>query len=1305
MAINYKVEVDVKDAEKKLNEVSSKFEDAFNAGRAFDGNNLALKRLISETSTYLRQLKKQYEDTVAVLGENAKGSPVLKQLQKDIKTAESELQGLRENLKERRMGSENMFLGISQGAQGLMGAFTAAQGAAAMFGAEQEKLQKIQTKLQASMSILMGLQRLGNALQSTSQFRVQILNRLLEKYHEVNLKVAKSEGAKRLAMMGWIGLIAGAIAGLTALIVKYSKYAEEVKKARELQKQFRQEFAGSAGTQLATLAKLEAGWKATNGSLEEQQKFIAKNKTEFESLGYSVKSVNDAEKLLVQDKQSVIDSILAKARAAARFAQITSLLNEQMKLQSQLEDATLNGWQRLWASAYADRKATWANNAELKSLGLIPQSMTSSEFALLDEEAQKKIYDYFYQKRYDEKLANKNKKTQEEIDKAQTKIDELVDKYISEIANVTDQTGDEQYRKNLAARLEAARKGYESILRLNQDMENRLADARIAAIQNETQREIESLRQQHDKRMQEIQREKEDYIEKLKEQAKLEFLAGNPNADAADFGQNWKPTSEQSQYIQEYFDEMMRLAGVAYDRATDRLYAKMQESKWDYWQKYGTVGSKEKAIIEEYAAKIKEAEESNDIWKSLSLNAEKEEKLWQLHNASRLEYLEQYGSYREKELAIIEKYDHLIENEMDEHQRKTLELQREQELSRLRQQSGGNIIFWDEKQLSRNTLKKALADAEKELNRLRSSGKSTNEEINVMLDRVQKIRAELESANWGTADTSIQSFAGGIVKLFELQKDLENNKKRLKWFGEDEKGYQEYKTLVDQGEDAIARQKENLRNSIPLMAANAFSNTLKEAAESMRQIAEAAGDAKLAKLADTFEGVAQNIDYAAQGAAIGGQTGGGWGAAIGATAAGIVDWIRQIIQASNTATVNEKLAIRYAKAWDDALKDIAIDMQEINYNSIFGDRNLAKGIEGARAATEAITRYTEALRGANEESAKKAREEWNKGNYKTFSNGQKLDVYGRAALANYISQQSGLQNAIITTSQHWLKKDTKQTLNTLYPELFDNGEINIENVKRLLETESLLNNEVNKDLRNQLEELVRLKEAYDDALDAIDDTISATFSSLASDLTDIIWDSVMNGTNAWDEFKKVGSSAITALGKQLLQELLITSYLDQFKERMRNAYMLGDATQAQNEIRSITGEIFNGLSGVFDNISGVAQEWKEWAQQEGFDLTEAAERTAASKAISGVTQESFDDALGRFTAIQSHTYELNETTKALREQQANLLAVTSSILYEVQGIHRDTERMQASLDTIQGDMTIVRSNTSTMNDKGVRMLN
>lgn len=58
--------------------------------------------------------------------------------------------------------------GLVEGAQGLAGGFAIAEGAAALFGAENEDLQKSMQKLQAIMAIMMGLQQIQNVLQKDS---------------------------------------------------------------------------------------------------------------------------------------------------------------------------------------------------------------------------------------------------------------------------------------------------------------------------------------------------------------------------------------------------------------------------------------------------------------------------------------------------------------------------------------------------------------------------------------------------------------------------------------------------------------------------------------------------------------------------------------------------------------------------------------------------------------------------------------------------------------------------------------------------------------------------------------------------------------------------------------------------------------------------------------------------------------------------------------------------------------------------------------------------------------------------------
>ena len=69
------------------------------------------------------------------------------------------------------LGSDTFaFDSLIQGAQTLAGAYGVAQGAAALFGSENEDLQKTFVKLQAIMTVIQGLQSVANGLQKESAF-------------------------------------------------------------------------------------------------------------------------------------------------------------------------------------------------------------------------------------------------------------------------------------------------------------------------------------------------------------------------------------------------------------------------------------------------------------------------------------------------------------------------------------------------------------------------------------------------------------------------------------------------------------------------------------------------------------------------------------------------------------------------------------------------------------------------------------------------------------------------------------------------------------------------------------------------------------------------------------------------------------------------------------------------------------------------------------------------------------------------------------------------------------------------------
>lgn len=151
-----------------------------------------------------------------------------------------------------------VFDGLIAAAQGLVGVYSVAQGAAALFGDENEELQKTFVKLQAIMSVLQGLQAIQNALQKENAAR-QLVSIGLQKITvlQTNLQTAAESRsiivryaaiAAQKALNAAMSLAGGpllAIIGLLALVlISLSSFSSaSVKAARDFAK-LNEEFKG-----------------------------------------------------------------------------------------------------------------------------------------------------------------------------------------------------------------------------------------------------------------------------------------------------------------------------------------------------------------------------------------------------------------------------------------------------------------------------------------------------------------------------------------------------------------------------------------------------------------------------------------------------------------------------------------------------------------------------------------------------------------------------------------------------------------------------------------------------------------------------------------------------------------------------------------------------------------------------------------------------------------------------------------------------------------------------------------------------
>lgn len=112
----------------------------------------------------------------------------LKDIQSDIQSQGSVL-----------ANDENSFAGVLSGLNGLVGGFTAAQGAIALFAGENENLQKIMLKVQSLMSITMGLQQVSATLNKDSAFTLVTLNSLKEWWNKLTGQSVVEETAETTA--------------------------------------------------------------------------------------------------------------------------------------------------------------------------------------------------------------------------------------------------------------------------------------------------------------------------------------------------------------------------------------------------------------------------------------------------------------------------------------------------------------------------------------------------------------------------------------------------------------------------------------------------------------------------------------------------------------------------------------------------------------------------------------------------------------------------------------------------------------------------------------------------------------------------------------------------------------------------------------------------------------------------------------------------------------------------------------------------------------------------------------------------
>ena len=279
-----------------------------------------------------------------------------------------------------------------------------------------------------------------------------------------------------------------------------------------------------------------------------------------------------------------------------------------------------------------------------------------------------------------------------------------------------------------------------------------------------------------------------------------------------------KSGNKISQATLDQFEQRRQNTATAAANKRQEIYDEVLQNQLDYLETYGSYKEKELAIEQKYA---KDIAKEQDEWKRKSLEQERIAALAELHERQ-LAYLEEYGTYKEKEAAITERYNQRIARSNDEVEKATLAKERDKALRELEQDNDFKyaLIFADAQSLSKSVLQQAIDATQEAIKKARESG-----DIQALTELYGRLREQMNvqsdrSRGWGFAGIS-QGFAlrnsanekRSLADVLEGQlAKREETLELMKSFGVDEEKIEAARKKIEELRAEIQRLRDDATN-------------------------------------------------------------------------------------------------------------------------------------------------------------------------------------------------------------------------------------------------------------------------------------------------------------------------------------------------------------------------------------------------------------------------------------------------------------------------------------------------------------
>lgn len=337
--------------------------------------------------------------------------------------------------------------------------------------------------------------------------------------------------------------------------------------------------------------------------------------------------------------------------------------------------------------------------------------------------------------------------------------------------------------------------------------------------------------------------------------------------------------------------------------------------------------------------------------------------------------------------------------------------------------------------------------------------------------------------------------------------------------------------------------------------------------------------------------------------------------------------------------------LRLAREFNEELR-IMKERSKINsdtYDSIFGDRlydRYRQNVEAVRTALDGLSETQEQIMTRGKEV------------FESFSKGSTgLANLDKVAKTWETVADSVYNMQVQTRHSTWFRSAKYKSLGSLVPELFDDGELNMEALKEFVENGGDTFKHLSDANRELLQSLVDDWETYEEAIGAVNNYLQDIFGDLGNTLTDALVDAFENGTDAADSFVESVGQAMRKLAKDMIYSNTLGQVFEdaekRFDEINRESYSDEERFSKWSEAMQ---QLMTDALGQEDEFNKLWAEFRRIAAESGISIDSmenTTQQSGKSGAMQTVSQESFSRVEGLVTSIQIHSANFDDNLEGI----------------------------------------------------------